>query len=165
MGVWGWLGGMIGPADGLGLADAIGLLRDELLKARAAGAGSDIQLPVESMTVVLKVTATRSVDGKAGFKVPVVELELGGGAGRERGSEQTVTVVFGGPVDRDGRPGQGGAGVGRSVRAELGRGLVVALPVVPLRERVVEVRGRPRNRAGRAVPVWVGFLGWAGGWC
>ena len=93
-----------GPADGLGLADAIALLRDELLEAQAAGAGSDIQLPVESMTVELKVTATRSVDGKAGFKVPIVELELGGGAGRERGSEQTVTVVFGGPVDRDGRP-------------------------------------------------------------
>ena len=69
-----------GPADGLGLADAIGLLRDELLEAQAAGAGSEIQLPVESMTVELKITATRSVDGKAGFKVPVVELELGGGA-------------------------------------------------------------------------------------
>jgi hypothetical protein len=54
--------------------------------------------------VELKVTATRSRDGKAGFKVPVVELELGGSAGRERSSEQTVTVVFGGPVDRDGRP-------------------------------------------------------------
>ena len=93
-----------GSADGLGLADAIGLLRDELLEARAAGAGSDIQLPVESMTVVLKVTATRSKNGKAGFKVPVVELELGGGGSRERGSEQTVTVVFGGPVGRDGRP-------------------------------------------------------------
>ena len=53
-----------GPVDGLGLADAIGLLRDELLEARAAGAGSEIQLPVESMTVVLKVTATRSVDGR-----------------------------------------------------------------------------------------------------
>jgi Trypsin-co-occurring domain 2 len=91
-------------AEGLGLADAIALLRDELLEARAAGAGSDIQLPVESMTVELKVTATRSVDGKAGFKVPLVDLEVGGGAGRERGSEQTVTVVFGGPVDRDGRP-------------------------------------------------------------
>ena len=107
---WGLLCGMgmtgrdAGPVDGLGLADAIGLLRDELLEAQAAGAGSDIQLPVESMTVVLKVTATRSVDGKAGFKVPIVELELGGGAGRERGSEQTVTVVFGGPVDRAGRP-------------------------------------------------------------
>jgi hypothetical protein len=90
--------------DGLGLADAIGLLRDELLAAHAAGADSGIQLPVESMTVELKVTATRSVDGKAGFKVPVVDLEVGGSAGRERGSEQTVTVVFGGPVDRDGRP-------------------------------------------------------------
>jgi Trypsin-co-occurring domain 2 len=100
--------GMTGPdagsSDGLGLADAIGLLRDELLEAHAAGAGSDIQLPVESMTVELIVTATRSVDGKAGFKVPLVDLEVGGGAGRERGSEQTVRVVFGGPVDRDGRP-------------------------------------------------------------
>ena len=93
-----------GPADGLGLAEAIGLLRDELLRARAAGAKSDIQLPVESMTVELTVTATRSVDGKAGFTVPVVNLQLGGGGGRERGSEQKVTVVFGGPVDRQGRP-------------------------------------------------------------
>ena len=92
------------PVDGLGLADAIALLRDELLEAQAAGAGSEIQLPVESMTVELTVTATKSKDGKAGFKVPIVELELGGGGSRERGSEQTVTVVFGGPVDREGRP-------------------------------------------------------------
>src|SRR6266568_1685317 len=91
-----------GPADGLGLADAIGLLRDELLRARAAGADSDIQLPVESMMVELTVTATRSVDGTAGFTVPVVGLNLGGGGARERGSEQKVTVVFGGPVDRQG---------------------------------------------------------------
>jgi hypothetical protein len=84
------------------LAEAIGLLRDELLRARAAGTGSDIQLPVESMTVDLTVTATRSVDGKAGFTVPIVGLQLGGGGAHERGSEQKVTVVFGGPVDRDG---------------------------------------------------------------
>ena len=92
------------PPDGLGLADAIGLLRDELLAARAAGAGSDVQLPVESMTVELTVTATRSLDGKAGFAVPIVNLQLGGGGARERGSEQKVTVVFGGPVDRAGNP-------------------------------------------------------------
>ena len=92
------------PADGLGLADAIALLRDELLRARAEGADSDIQLPVESMTVELTVTATRSLDGKAGFTVPVVGLQLGGGGARERGSEQKVTVVFGGPVDRAGNP-------------------------------------------------------------
>ena len=90
--------------DGLGLAEAIGLLRNELLEARAAGAGSDIQLPVHSMTVELTVRATRSIDGKAGFKVPFVELEVGGGAGRERGSEQVVTVVFAEPVDRAGNP-------------------------------------------------------------
>jgi hypothetical protein len=89
-------------ASGLGLSEAIGLLRDELLRARAAGAASDIQLPVESMTVELSVTATRSADGRAGFTVPVVGVQLGGGAARERGSEQKVTVVFGGPVDRDG---------------------------------------------------------------
>ena len=96
------------PVDGLGLADAIALLRDDLLKARAAGAGAEIQLPVESMTVVLKVTATRSVDGKAGFKVPVVELEVSGG-----GSQAARLGTDGdGRVRRaggsGGQPGQGG---------------------------------------------------------
>jgi hypothetical protein len=91
-------------SSGLGLSDAIGLLREELLRARAAGAASEIQLPVESMTVELSVTATRSADGKLGFTVPVVGLKVGGGGSRERGSEQKVTVVFGGPVDRAGRP-------------------------------------------------------------
>ena len=76
------------PASSLGLSEAIELLRDELLKARSAGAGSDIQLPVESMTVELGVTATRSADGKAGFTVPVVDLHLGGGLRREHGSDQ-----------------------------------------------------------------------------
>jgi hypothetical protein len=90
--------------EGLGLAEAIEALRDDLLQARAAGATSHIQLPVESMTVELTVTATRSANGKAGFKVPIVEVELGGGGSRERGSGQTVTVVFGGPVDREGKP-------------------------------------------------------------
>lgn len=90
--------------DGFGLAEAIAILREELLHARGAGRGSEIQLPVESMTVVLTVTASASVNGKAGFKVPFFEAELGAGGARERGSHQTVTVVFGAPVDRDGRP-------------------------------------------------------------
>jgi hypothetical protein len=93
-----------GSVDDLGLAEAIAALRDDLLKARAEGGKSDIQLPVESMTVELTVTATRSANGKAGFKVPIVEVELGGGGSRERGTGQKVTVVFGGPVDRDGNP-------------------------------------------------------------
>jgi Trypsin-co-occurring domain 2 len=87
-----------------GLAEAIEALRDDLLQARAAGATSNIQLPVESMTVELTVTATRTREGKAGFKVPIVEVEVGGGGSRERGTGQKVTVVFSGPVDRDGNP-------------------------------------------------------------
>jgi hypothetical protein len=90
--------------EGLGLAEAIQALRDDLLKARAAGATSEIQLPVDSMTVELTVTATREANAKAGFKVPIVEVELGGGGSRERGTGQKVTVVFGEPVDRDGNP-------------------------------------------------------------
>jgi hypothetical protein len=90
--------------DAIGLAEAIGSLRDDLLTARASGAGQDIQLPVESMTVELQVTATRRADGKAGFKVPIVAAELGGAAGWQREAMQTVTVVFAAPVDREGKP-------------------------------------------------------------
>ncbi|WP_173054780.1 trypco2 family protein [Phytohabitans houttuyneae] len=86
------------------MAEAISALRDDLLRARAAGAGAEIQLPIESMTVELTVTATRSADGRAGFKVPLVPVELGGGGSRQRANEQKVTVVFGGPVDRSGLP-------------------------------------------------------------
>jgi hypothetical protein len=93
-----------GSVEGLGLAEAIEALRHDLLQARAAGAKSDIQLPVKSMTVEFTVTATREVNRKAGFKVPIVPVELGGGGSRERGTGQTVTVGFGEPVDREGRP-------------------------------------------------------------
>ena len=93
-----------GSVKGLGLAEAIEALRDDLLKARAEGATSDIQLPVESMTVELAVTATRTREGKAGFKVPFVPVQAGVGGSRERGTGQKVTVVFSGPVDRDGNP-------------------------------------------------------------
>lgn len=82
------------------LSEAIQLLRDELLEARAAGAGADLQLPVESMTVELSVTATRSAEGNAGFTVPFVGMEIGGRGHAERDSGQKVTVVFGAPVDR-----------------------------------------------------------------
>jgi len=84
---------------GLELSEAIGVLRDELLKARDAGAASAIQLPVESMTVQLQVAATRSRDGKAGFAVPIVNS-----VGWQQEVMQTVTVVFSEPIDHDGNP-------------------------------------------------------------
>jgi hypothetical protein len=94
----------VAVSDGMGLAEAISLLRAELLRARAEAASSDIQLPVKSMTVQLQVVATRSRDGRAGFSVPIVNVEMGGSAGWHRETMQTVTVVFDGPVDREGNP-------------------------------------------------------------
>lgn len=88
----------------IGLAEAIELLRGELLLARAAGGKQAIQLPVESMTVEMQVAATNTKDGRAGFKVPIVNAELGRSLGWQREAIQTVTVVFGAPVDRDGQP-------------------------------------------------------------
>ena len=90
--------------EGIGLADAIAMLRDDLLKAQQQGANSDIQLPIASMTVELGVHATREANGKAGFRVPVINVELGGGASFGHGTEHTVTVLFDGPVDRNGNP-------------------------------------------------------------
>ena len=56
------------------------------------------------MTVQLQVVATVDKEGKAGFSVPMVHLELGGSAGFQNQSTQTVTIVFKEPVDRSGRP-------------------------------------------------------------
>ena len=67
-------------------------------------AGSAVQFPVDSMTVELKVVATRSADGRAAFSVPFVNVGLGGSAGWQRETMQTVTVTFGAPVDEAGHP-------------------------------------------------------------
>ena len=91
-------------ARGLEVADAIVNLRTQLLAARAAGADAEIQFPIQSMTLVLQVVATRSADGKAGFRVPVVNAEIGGSVAREQERTHTVTVVFSEPVDRAGNP-------------------------------------------------------------
>ncbi len=96
--------GGAGEVEGVGLAEAIALLREDFLAAREAGASAEIQLPVESLTVELKIVATKGVDGKAGFKVPIIGTEVGGSANWKSEATQTVTVQFGGPVDLHGNP-------------------------------------------------------------
>jgi hypothetical protein len=90
--------------DGIGLADALEALRAELADARAKAAEQDLQFPVQSVTVELRVGVTRSKAGKAGFRVPLVGAEIGGSADFDRERLQTVTVVLGPPVDRVGNP-------------------------------------------------------------
>lgn len=91
-------------AVGVGLADALEALRAEFAEARSKAAGSDLQFPIETVTVELQVVMTRTRDGKAGFRVPFVNAEFGGSAGRGSERTQTLTVVLGGPVDSAGRP-------------------------------------------------------------
>jgi hypothetical protein len=91
-------------SQGVGLADALEQLRTELESAREKAAGKPVQFPIETLTVELKVGITKSRDGKAGFTVPFVGVELGGSAGRSTETLQTVTLVLGPPVDQDGAP-------------------------------------------------------------
>jgi hypothetical protein len=90
--------------DGIGLADAIEVLRAEVLAAQTKAAGQPVQFPIQTLTVQLKVGLTRLADGKVGFKVPFVGAEAGALAGLHQETVQTVTLVLGPPVDQQGRP-------------------------------------------------------------
>jgi hypothetical protein len=91
-------------SDGVGLAEALEGLRADLADAQQKAAGQAVQFPIESLTVELKVGVTKSVDGKAGFTVPLLGVELGGGGGHASESVQTITLVLGSPVDERGNP-------------------------------------------------------------
>lgn len=94
---------MVAQPDGIGLSEALEMLRTELAAAQVEAAGKDVQFPIETLTVELKVGVTRSKEGNAGFTVPFIGAELGGSAGRDQETVQTVTLVLGAPVDREGR--------------------------------------------------------------
>jgi hypothetical protein len=94
----------VAEVEGVGLAQALESIRADLLSARASGEDADVRLPVQSVTVVLQVVATVDFEGKAGFKVPVVNVELGASGGRSWEKTSTITVVLGPPVDRSGVP-------------------------------------------------------------
>jgi len=95
---------MEGEFPGIGLDDALEALRAELACAQQKAAGSDLQFPIQTLTVELKVGVVRAKDGKAGFHVPLVDLELGGSVAVNRQTLQTVTLVLGSPVDQHGNP-------------------------------------------------------------
>jgi len=95
---------MDGNATGIGLDEALEALRVELASAQGKAAGQDLQFPIETLTVELKVVVTRSKEGKAGIRVPLIEAELGASFGIDSQMLQTVTLVLGPPVDRRGNP-------------------------------------------------------------
>lgn len=89
--------------DGIDLADAIEVLRAEVMAAQLKSAGTEVQFPIQTLTIELKVGLTKMADGKAGFKVPFVGAEIGASASLHQNTAQTVTIVLGPPVDQEGR--------------------------------------------------------------
>src|SRR6266851_8715889 len=90
--------------DGIDLADAIEVLRAEVMTAQLKSAGAGVQFPIQTLTIELKVGLTKMADGKAGFKVPFVGAEIGASASLRQDTAQTVRIVLGPPVDLEGRP-------------------------------------------------------------
>jgi hypothetical protein len=93
-----------GPTRSVGLDEVLAALRADLTAAQSAATNHEMQLPVQSATIELTVAVTKSVDGKAGFRVPVLGAELGASGGREATSTQKLTLTLGAPVDRLGQP-------------------------------------------------------------
>ena len=62
--------------DGIGLADAIEMLRAEVLAAQTHAAGAAVQFPVQTLTVQLKVGLTKLADGKVSAIVAIVRDEM-----------------------------------------------------------------------------------------
>jgi Trypsin-co-occurring domain 2 len=90
--------------SGLDLADAIEDLRAQLAEARARGAGADLHFPIRSVSVELQLVAVREGKGKAGFKVPVINLELGAEGSLSREVTHRVVIELSGPVGPSGKP-------------------------------------------------------------
>ena len=57
---------MVTETEGVGLSDALEALRAELASAREKAADNDVQFPIETLTVELRVAVTRSADGNDG---------------------------------------------------------------------------------------------------
>lgn len=93
-----------GGVAGVGLRQAIESIRADLIAAIGDGEGKEIHFPIDKMVVELKVIASETGNGKAGFKVPFVDLEIGVSGSAMSEMTSTITVEFAAPVDRSGAP-------------------------------------------------------------
>lgn len=89
--------------EAIGLAEALEAIRSELESAQAAALGRSFQFSIKSLTLELMGGVTRSTEGRAGFKVPLLGAELGGSVGRSNESMQTITLVLEAPLDQSGK--------------------------------------------------------------
>lgn len=84
----------------IALADAVALVRQELLQAMAMPDAAGFRFPVGQITLSFQVGLTGSGTGSAGLQLWVFELGAEGTYAKE--TIQSVTIVLDPPVDADG---------------------------------------------------------------
>jgi hypothetical protein len=89
--------------DGIGLSDAIDMLRAEIVDAQAKAAQADVHFPIQTLTVEFKVGLTKKGEAKAGFKVPFFGAEVGASGGLSQETTHVVTLALGPPTDSSGK--------------------------------------------------------------
>lgn len=74
------------------LADAVAVVRDELLAAAARAANSDLAFEVEQVQLEFTVELRQETGTKAGFKAWVISGEMGHSSGGTHGHRVAVTL-------------------------------------------------------------------------
>lgn len=92
---------MVESEDGLGLAEAIEAVREELRKAQDLGRQGELRFTVGEVEVELAVDVTKTAGGEASVRVLGVGL---GGKGERSWSQTNRVRVSLNPVGKDGEP-------------------------------------------------------------
>lgn len=86
----------------IGLVEAVGAVREELVQAVLAGAQRPLQFPLEGVQLTFQIGVTR--ESAPGAKLKFWILELGHERRDQQQSVHTVTINLGAPVDDAGKP-------------------------------------------------------------
>ncbi|MFF8617448.1 trypco2 family protein [Streptomyces sp. NPDC015350] len=111
---------------GIGLAEALAELREELYRAQDAGAGQQFRFEVESAELELTVEFRKNGDGKVNVSVGAAGIEAGGGAESTKSHRLALTLNI-----RDEALGGKRAVIGRNAPAAAAAG-GSGLPGVPV---------------------------------
>ncbi|MFG2220495.1 trypco2 family protein [Streptomyces sp. NPDC048685] len=127
---------------GIGLAEALAELREELYQAQDAGAGQQFRFEVESAELELTVEFRKNGDGKVKVSVGAAGVEAGGGAESTKSHRLALTLNI-----RDEALGGTRAVIGRNA-PEAAAAKTSGIPEVLAAGAAVSERETPMEEAG-----------------
>ncbi|MFB7076459.1 trypco2 family protein [Streptomyces sp. NPDC056308] len=126
---------------GIGLAEALAELREELYRAQDAGAGQQFRFEVESAELELTVEFRKNGDGKVKVSVGAAGVEAGGGAESTKSHRLALTLNI-----RDDALGGTRAVIGRNTHGVAAAG-TSGVPGEPAAEAAVPKEETPMKEA------------------